>query len=61
VGGVVLSIVGEVLWAKFAELHLFLFGLLIVLVLLYIPDGVIPRLRRLRARRAARALRGAVG
>jgi branched-chain amino acid transport system permease protein len=55
-GALVLSVVGEVLWARFAELHLFLFGLLIVLVLLYMPEGAIPRIRRLRAgRRAAGA------
>ncbi len=45
-GGIVLTIVGEVLWAKFAELHLLLFGSLIVLVLLFMPEGLIPLLRR---------------
>ncbi|MFI5339689.1 MAG: branched-chain amino acid ABC transporter permease [Candidatus Methylomirabilales bacterium] len=50
-GGVALSIMGEVIWARFAELHLFLFGSLIVLVLLFMPEGAIPLLRRYVARR----------
>jgi branched-chain amino acid transport system permease protein len=49
VGGVLLSIVGEALWARFAELHLFLFGLIIVIVLRYMPEGLVARLRRLAA------------
>jgi branched-chain amino acid transport system permease protein len=49
VGGLILSAAGEVLWARFAELHLFLFGLMMVLILLFLPEGVVPRLRR-RAR-----------
>ncbi len=50
-GGAALSIMGEVIWARFAELHLFLFGSLIVLVLLFMPEGAIPLLRRYVARR----------
>jgi len=42
---------GEVIWARFAELHLLLFGSLIVLVLLFMPEGAIPLLRRYVARR----------
>lgn len=53
VGGVLLTGVGEVLWAKFSELHLFLFGVMIVVVLRYMPEGLIPLLRRRVARRSA--------
>jgi branched-chain amino acid transport system permease protein len=50
-GGAALSIMGEVIWARFAELHLLLFGSLIVLVLLFMPEGAIPLLRRYVAKR----------
>lgn len=60
-GGLVLSVVGEILWARFAEVHLFLFGLMMVLVLLFMPEGAIPRFRRLRARRGAAAAALAIG
>ncbi len=50
-GGAALSIMDEVIWARFAELHLLLFGSLIVLVLLFMPEGAIPLLRRYAARR----------
>ena len=53
-GGVVLSAVAEALWARFAELHLLLFGLFIVVVLRYMPEGFVPLLRR---RAAAAAIR----
>jgi branched-chain amino acid transport system permease protein len=52
-GGVLLSAVAEGLWARFAELHLLLFGLFIVVVLRYMPEGFVPLLRR----RAAAAIR----
>jgi branched-chain amino acid transport system permease protein len=58
-GGVLLTAVGEVLWARFAELHLFLFGLIIVIVLRYMPQGIVPLLRQ-RAQRAAAAAVGGV-
>jgi branched-chain amino acid transport system permease protein len=60
IGGFVLSVVGEVLWARFAEVHLFLFGLMIVLILLFMPEGVVPLLRR-RARTRSLAPRSAPG
>ncbi|MHB1011553.1 MAG: branched-chain amino acid ABC transporter permease [Desulfobacteria bacterium] len=53
-GGVALSVMGEVIWARFAELHLLLFGSLIILVLLFMPEGMIPLLRRTLARRRGR-------
>ena len=45
-GGILLAALGELLWARFAELHLLLFGLIIVIVLRYMPDGLIVVLRR---------------
>ena len=56
VGGVLLTGVAEILWARFAEMHLFLFGLIIVIVLRYMPEGLVPLLRQ----RAARASRPAL-
>lgn len=52
VGGVLLSAVSQVLWAKFAELHLLLFGAMIVAVLLVMPEGLIPMFRRRFSRQA---------
>jgi branched-chain amino acid transport system permease protein len=45
-GGILLAALGEVLWARFAELHLLLFGLIIVIVLRYMPEGLLALLRR---------------
>jgi branched-chain amino acid transport system permease protein len=53
VGGFLFTAVAEVLWAKFAEVHLLLFGVMILVVLLFMPEGLIPLLRRRRMRRRA--------
>jgi branched-chain amino acid transport system permease protein len=45
-GGILLAGLGEALWARFAELHLLLFGLIIVVVLRYMPEGLLTLLRR---------------
>jgi branched-chain amino acid transport system permease protein len=45
-GGIVLAGLGEALWARFAELHLLLFGIIIVIVLRYMPEGLIALLRK---------------
>jgi branched-chain amino acid transport system permease protein len=55
-GGAALSVLSEVIWARFAELHLLLTGSLIVLVLLFMPEGAISLVRRHAARRKAHAL-----
>lgn len=60
-GGVALSVMGEVIWARFAEIHLLLFGSLIILVLLFMPEGMIPLVRRLVARRRGPAHEPAPG
>jgi branched-chain amino acid transport system permease protein len=46
IGGVLLSLLGELLWARFPELHLALFGLLILLILLFLPGGLWNAARR---------------
>jgi branched-chain amino acid transport system permease protein len=53
VGGVLFTAVGEVLWARFTEVHLLLFGMMIVVVLLFMPEGLVPLLRRRRMRARA--------
>ncbi len=55
VGGFLFTAVAEVLWAKFAEIHLLLFGVMILVVLLFMPEGLIPQLRRRRMRRRGAA------
>jgi branched-chain amino acid transport system permease protein len=59
VGGFVFTAIGEVLWAKFAEVHLLLFGTMIIVVLLFMPEGLIPLLRRRRQRQRGGAGAGA--
>lgn len=54
-GGAALSVLSEVIWARFAELHLLLTGSLIVLVLLFMPEGAISLFRRHVARRKGHA------
>lgn len=58
-GGIALSVMGEVIWARFAELHLFLFGSLIILVLLFMPEGMILLVRQTVARRRGQIARSA--
>jgi branched-chain amino acid transport system permease protein len=60
VGGFVFTAVAEVLWAKFAEIHLLLFGVMILVVLLFMPQGLIPLLRQRRMRRQGAAAAAAV-
>lgn len=55
VGGFFFTAIAEVLWAKFAEIHLLLFGVMILVVLLFMPEGLIPLLRRRRLRRRGAA------
>jgi branched-chain amino acid transport system permease protein len=60
VGGFVFTAVAEVLWAKFAEIHLLLFGVMILVVLLFMPQGLIPLLRQRRMRRQDAAAAAAI-
>ncbi len=60
-GGVALSVMVEVIWARFAELHLLLVGSLIILVLLFMPEGMIPLVQRTVARHRGRIAKSAAG
>ncbi len=53
IGAVALTLGGELVWARFPFVHQGLFGALILLVVLWMPNGVMGMLRDLRARAAA--------
>jgi branched-chain amino acid transport system permease protein len=55
-GGVIFGIVEEELVANFPNIHLLLYGSLLILIILFEPDGLVGLLRRL-----ARLLRGGRG
>jgi len=42
IGAVILETVSELVWAQFIELHLGILGTLIILIVLFIPEGLIP-------------------
>lgn len=44
-GGVAFIVVSEILWASFPTLHQFFFGLSIMLVVMFLPRGVVERLK----------------
>lgn len=46
IGGVLLSVVSEELWASYPELYLTIFGVLIALVALFMPKGIIALARQ---------------
>jgi branched-chain amino acid transport system permease protein len=48
IGAVTLSLVGEQLWARYGDLHLGLFGALIVVIVLFLPGGIVSLLNRAR-------------
>lgn len=45
VGGITFIVVSEVLWASFPSLHQFFFGLAIMLVVMFMPRGLVERLK----------------
>lgn len=45
IGAVVLSVVAELFWAEFPFLHRTLYGALIMLTVLFIPDGLVEELK----------------
>lgn len=47
IGGAVFASVLESLWARFPEIHIMLSGIAIMVIVLFIPDGVVSLLRRL--------------
>lgn len=44
-GGLAFIVVSEVLWSTFPTLHLFFFGVAIMLVVIFMPDGLVERLK----------------
>jgi branched-chain amino acid transport system permease protein len=45
IGGLILNILGEVLWARFTEVHRGIYGLMIIVVVLLMPGGLLSVLR----------------
>ena len=50
IGALVLFALSEVLWAKYPVFHFLFYGLLIVALMLYLPDGLVGAWRRLVGR-----------
>ena len=46
VGGVLMTQIGEALWARFPQAYLMIFGGLLVVLLLVLPRGIVPALER---------------
>ena len=53
IGGVVLQLIGEQLWANYPSIQLALFGVLIILILLFLPGGVVGLFNRFGVLRRA--------
>ena len=51
VGAAIIMILREMLWAEFPEVHLALLGVLLLVVVLYLPGGIVSLARRDRQRR----------
>lgn len=51
VGAALIMILREMLWAEFPEVHLALLGVLLLVVVLYLPGGIVSLARRDRRRR----------
>jgi len=45
IGGLLLTIVSETMWARFTEVHRGVYGLLIIVVVLLMPGGIVSLLR----------------
>ncbi|MGE0802895.1 MAG: branched-chain amino acid ABC transporter permease [Lautropia sp.] len=54
IGALLVFFVSELLWAQFPVLHQLAFGIALVALVLFLPDGVLGWLRRRRARRPGR-------
>jgi branched-chain amino acid transport system permease protein len=50
IGAVIIMSVREVTWAQFPALHLALLGALMILIMLFLPEGILSALRRRRDR-----------
>ncbi|MHB8926427.1 MAG: branched-chain amino acid ABC transporter permease [Bacillota bacterium] len=53
VGASTLGIIAELLWANYPGLYLVIYGVILLLIVLYIPQGVVPSLSKLLRRRGA--------
>ncbi len=51
VGAALIMVLREMLWAEFPEVHLALLGVLLLVVVLYLPGGIVSLARRDRLRR----------
>jgi branched-chain amino acid transport system permease protein len=53
IGTVLLQILSETVWIWFLDLHLFFLGLILILVVIFIPNGVVDLLSRTKLSRAS--------
>lgn len=44
-GAVLFTLISELLWSKFVFLHTGIFGIILVLVILFLPEGIVPWLQ----------------
>jgi branched-chain amino acid transport system permease protein len=45
IGGAVIQTISEVAWSKFLEYHYLILGTLIILIVLFVPQGLMTRFR----------------
>lgn len=58
VGATFLTIVSEILWARFIRTYLIILGVIIVILIVFMPEGIMGRFKRKREG-SAKAVRGA--
>lgn len=56
VGAVLFTIISEIVWSKFLFFHLLIFGVVLILIILFMPQGIIPYLQDKRILPRARWL-----
>ncbi len=56
VGAVLFTIISEIVWAKFLFFHLLIFGIVLIFIILFMPQGIIPWLQDKRILPRARWL-----
>ncbi|MHB0884521.1 MAG: branched-chain amino acid ABC transporter permease [Bacillota bacterium] len=61
VGASSLGLIAELLWARYPGLYLVIYGIILLLIILYIPRGVVPSLGDFLKRPGARARKGRSG
>jgi len=45
VGAVLFTIISEAIWARFIFLHMVIFGAVLIIIILFMPQGIIPWLQ----------------